>query len=89
MPTPRCCSPAQRWREHLPAHDARVYVDADWPAISRQPATAPASHRSAEVADLRAVLPDLRQCCRLPGCRLARQLPAARDRTRRLIAAPS
>ena len=31
-------------REHLPAHDAHVVcLDADWPGISRQPATAPAA----------------------------------------------
>src|SRR6476620_609018 len=31
-------------RAHLPAHDAHVVcLDADWPAIARQPATAPAA----------------------------------------------
>ena len=31
-------------RAHLPAHDAHVVcLDADWPAIARQPATAPAT----------------------------------------------
>src|SRR6478672_5993336 len=31
-------------RAHLPAHDVRVVcLDADWPAIARQPATAPAA----------------------------------------------
>ena len=44
MPARRCCSPAQALRAHLPAHDARVVcLDADWPAIARQPATAPAA----------------------------------------------
>ena len=32
-------------RAHLPAHDAHVVcLDADWPAIARQPATAPATN---------------------------------------------
>jgi hypothetical protein len=32
-------------RAHLPAHDAHVvYLDADWPAIARQPATAPVTN---------------------------------------------
>ena len=32
-------------RAHLPAHDAHVVcLDADWPAIARQPATAPAAN---------------------------------------------
>src|SRR6478672_3822811 len=32
-------------RAHLPAHDAHVIcLDADWPAIARQPATAPAAN---------------------------------------------
>jgi hypothetical protein len=32
-------------RAHLPAHDAHVVcLDADWPAIARQPATAPVTN---------------------------------------------
>ena len=45
MPARRCCSPALRLRAHLPAHDAHVVcLDADWPAIARQPATAPVTN---------------------------------------------
>ena len=41
-------------RAHLPAHDAHVVcLDADWPAIARQPATAPAAGLAAAAPRLR------------------------------------
>ena len=41
-------------RAHLPAHDAHVVcLDADWPAIARQPATAPATGLAAAAPRLR------------------------------------
>ena len=41
-------------RAHLPAHDAHVVcLDADWPAIARQPATAPATGLSSATPRLR------------------------------------